>query len=159
MKIKMILRKENYVEQTLLERGTFLKFDCLNIVSFGQAMYDGYLNTVDYEGESLEDSIHFIEQIKSKTYGEMMNEFSGIIEENGIYISGIIITLFDTSPFIVTIFTKHAYKNRGYGEYILRLIIHGVFSKTNYSKIILYVTDNNSAISLYKKIGFVETSF
>jgi len=157
MKIKMELLKNDYISPVLEPRGNFVVLDRCDLPVFAETMYDGFLNTVDYEGETLSETIAFIEQTKAGLYGDVFNDFSGLLADDGKYVSGIIITLFENEPLIASAFTRREYKHKGYGEYILRYAIGEIFKNTDYKIVTLYVTDNNPAISLYKKIGFVET--
>lgn len=154
MRIKMILKKESYSMNEDSIHASMLKMDDCSISTFAEIFLDGFIGTVDYEGESLKDTITYIEQIKSGIYGEILSDYSGLLLQNATPVSGIIMTLFEEVPLIVSVFTKNEYKKKGFGEILLRSVIEGIFKNTQYSEIILYVSENNPAISIYHKIGF-----
>lgn len=157
MKLKMVLKRNSYIDNLTQVKGIFVGYNHISKKVMAELLYDAYLNTVDYEGENIEETYRFINQVETSSYGKFLSEYSGILKDNGDYVSGILVSLLDDTPCIISVFTGREYKNLGYGEYIIRHVIHMIFSNTNYNEISLYVTENNKAISIYKRIGFVES--
>lgn len=122
----------------------------------GSLMLDAYRNTIDYNGESLEDAIYEVQATVDGKYGPFMEECSFLMERNGIAISSSIITWFDKvkGPLLAFLMTHPEFKNQGLGTYLLKKSINALLDD-GYEELYLVVTEGNKpAQHLFKKMGF-----
>lgn len=154
MKIKMVIKKKDYISNLLENDYQYLKVSQIDIDFFAQHLLDAYQGTTDDEGEDLEDSMSFLNDIYQHRYGEFLDDYSLAIMNKDTMISGIIYAMEDNLPYIVTVFTNPLYKGKGYAKTLIRYTLNQIFSTTAYEKVVLYVTSDNPAIHLYERIGF-----
>lgn len=122
----------------------------------GSLMLNAYLDTIDYNGESLEDAVSEIQATINGKYGPFMDKCSFLIERDGKAISASIITWFDEEkkPLLAFSMTHPDFKNQGLGTYLLKKSINALLEE-GYRELYLVVTDGNKpALHLYEKLGF-----
>lgn len=122
----------------------------------GSLMLNAYKDTIDYEGESLEDAISEVKATLNGKYGRFMEDCSYLIEKDGKAISTSIITWFDEidNPFLVFLMTHPRHKNHGLATYLLKKSINALLHD-GHSELYLVVTKGNEpAEQVFKKIGF-----
>ena len=122
----------------------------------GSLMLDAYRDTIDYNGESLEDAISEVQATFDGKYGLFIGKCSFIIERDGKATSASIITWFDKvkKPLLAFLMTHPDFKNQGSGTYLLKKSINALLDE-GYHELHLVVTDGNTpAEHLFKKMGF-----
>ncbi len=134
------------------------KFDKTRIEDLAAAMLDAYRDTVDYEGEDLEGCVKELRGVVDGKYGHFIRDASYFIEKDGEISSAIFISLWKEKPLVTYIFTikKHS------GCHMARaLLLKSIDSlcRMGYEELFLFVTvANESAVKLYRDIGFVPTA-
>lgn len=121
------------------------------------SMLDAYENTVDYEGEDINDTKAEIENVINNGYGKFMIEASFMIKKNNEVASVIVISLYENIPTIIYVFTMKKYAKKGMASYLIKKSMQALYN-LGYEKLQLFVTrDNNEAIRIYQKLGFIES--
>lgn len=151
VKMKLLLRKQEFTKS----------WDCRNISksdinSLGVLMLESYRDTIDYEGETLEDAISEIRETFNGKYGPLLERCSFILEEDGQALSACIITFFEEMklPLIAFSMTHPDFKNKGMATFLLKKSINSLITQ-GYEQLYLVVTEGNiSAQHLYEKVGF-----
>ena len=126
-----------------------------DLVKVAHTMVDAYKDTVDYEGESHDDALLELRNVVNGGYGSYIDEASFLIEQGNEVVSVILISLFNVKPLVTYVFTAKKHMCKGHAASLLWTSIN-VLQKMGYNEIFLYVTEgNDSAINLYRKLGFV----
>jgi len=122
----------------------------------GSLMLDAYRDTIDYNGESLEDAISEVQATLDGKYGPFIEKCSFIIEREGKAISASIITWFDKvkKPLLAFLMTHPDFKNHGFGTYLLKKSINALLDDGYYELHLVVTEGNPPAEQLFKKMGF-----
>jgi ribosomal protein S18 acetylase RimI-like enzyme len=120
----------------------------------GTLLYNAYKNTVDDEGETLEQSISEAVETFAGKYGPLIPEASfAIVNENGIMESACVVVERD-GPFIAFLATDPAFQGRGLGRALMMMSMNAL-NKAGRSQVVLVVTAANlRAVKLYESLGF-----
>lgn len=144
------------IPQKLEELHTFNKISNDDINDLASAMLDAFRDTVDFEGETLEDLEEEIQGVVESTFGIFISDASFQIRLNAEVASAILISLYEHKPLISELFTRKKYMNLGMASNLIKRSINALF-KLGYEELVLYVhPENIEAVNIYKKIGFVE---
>lgn len=131
-------------------------------VKLGQLMYDAYLDTVDYEGESLQDAVFEVSRtLTTAHYGATIPEACLVIEDSrdGSIIAAIITALTlseggQQCSAILYLMTAKKWQRKGFGK---RLLMHVLQQQHAASTSHIYLSVNPlnvQARQLYEQIGF-----
>ena len=151
MKIKMVFK--------IKPQDVNYKFKIKNIKEkdikkLGSVMLGAYRDTIDYEGETLEDSQKEIRNVIKGGYGKLISEASFLIEFDNVITSAIFTNMFEGNPLITYTFTLKKYSNQGMARNLILKSINSL-NILGYKELYLFVTEGNiNAIELYQKIGF-----
>lgn len=124
--------------------------------SLGSLMLEAYRGTVDYDGESLEDSISEMKGTLEGKYGNLIGQASYVIEESGTNAAAVIFTFNEKEkmPLLTFAMTHPSFKNKGMSKYLIKKSLNSLLD-LGYKKCFLVVTDGNQpAQSIYEKMGF-----
>ena len=124
--------------------------------ALGVLMLDSYKNTIDYEGETLEDAVSEVSATLNGKYGPFLEECSFLIEDAEKILSACIVVHSDEVglPLIAYTMTCPGHANQGMATYLIKksmtaLFVHG------YRELYLVVTEGNAAARhVYEKVGF-----
>lgn len=124
----------------------------------GKLMYASYLGTVDYEGETLEETLAAAESILEGQYGAIIFDASFIAFQENKHNSAIaasVVTDFEkTGPLLAFSLTHPDFQKKGLAGHLIKLSTNSL-NKLNQPNISLVVTSTNQpAVSLYRKLGF-----
>ena len=125
-------------------------------VALGELMLEAYRGTVDYEGETLEETISEVRDTLNGKYGPLLEKASFVIEEKGRILSASLVTWWKetNSPLLAFTMTDSASQGKGMATYLLELSINALLV-LGYEELSLVVTEsNNPARHLYEKMGF-----
>jgi ribosomal protein S18 acetylase RimI-like enzyme len=156
---KMKQRHKLYL--TIEHQNVEEKFVARNIThsdyqSLGNLMLEAYRDTVDYDGESLADSIGEIKGTLEGKYGTLIESASYIIETDGMSAAAVIFTTNEKEklPLLTFAMTHPAFKNKGMSKYLIRKGLNSLLD-LGYRECFLVVTDGNQpAQSMYEKMSF-----
>lgn len=152
-KIGMVY-KLKYQEINEFHNCTEINTDDINNLAI--AMLDAFKDTVDFDGETLEELGKEIFEVVESEFGIFIPEASFQIKENDRVLSAILVSLYKNTPLISGLFTVKNSVNLRMATTLIKKSINALLL-LRYSELILYVhPENLQAISLYKKIGFIE---
>ena len=114
-----------------------------------------YAGTVDDEGEDEEAAKSEIHETLNGRYGELLEEASGAVVENGVLTSAIIVTLYRGSPLIAYILTEPSRQRHGYATTLMTRACR-VLGAQGFEVVNLAVTVGSQGEPLYRDLGFVE---
>ncbi len=119
-------------------------------------MFDAYLDTIDYEGETLEDALTEIKNVFAGEDGPLLDSCSLVIEQDGQAVACALVTLWRKTgrPLVSEVFVHPTVKNKGMGRYLLQKSINALLA-LGHDDLALYVTEGNlPAQHLYESLGF-----
>lgn len=120
------------------------------------SMFEAFQDTVDYEGESLEDLKKELCSVIEGEYGTFLPKASFEIKRNGEIAAAILISSYNDKPLVLELFTTKKYLHLGMANSLLKKSVNVLLS-LGYENLVLNVHPKNfGAINLYKKIGFKE---
>jgi GNAT superfamily N-acetyltransferase len=126
------------------------------IEDIGEAFYDAYVDTIDYEGEAVEDAVTEVKDVFAGAYGKIIPEVSGCFMSEGLVASAIFAVESTGGVFIPYVITTKRHSGRGYAT---RLIENATYqaNRLGYRFIDLYVTKGNDAAErIYRRLGFID---
>ena len=152
-RIKMKLNlKENFYEQSEDVSPVFYEMSS----ELAKTMLSAYSNSVDFEGDDLEDFENEISNVFKGLYGEFMPDLSSVIEVGDKISSGLLLCIFKDEPTVTYMFTNPIYQRKGIAEKLLNNTCYKLLEK-GYSNLYLYLNlDNIPAYNLFDNFGFNE---
>ena len=130
-----------------------MKLEDIDDNDIAKLFHSGYQNSIDDEGESIDDWKKLVSKFKGNEYGELIYEATLFIKNGNNLASGIIIGKEDNKPYIIAITTEPNNRNKGLASSLIKTC--AIILKEKYKEFILYVNEENTkAIELYKKLGF-----
>ncbi len=123
--------------------------------SLARLMLAAYQRTIDYDGETLEDALFEVRGVFQGKVGDFQELCSFAIEDQGRFVSAIIVTLWKEKPLLAYSMTHPDFKSRGMATYLLKSAINALLT-FGYKELFLVVTDGNApAQHVYEKVGFI----
>lgn len=120
----------------------------------GMLMDNAYRDTVDHEGETLDQCLQEMQETLSGKYGALITEASFVATHQEKLVSAVLVTEWKGLPLVAYSMTHKSFQGRGLGKHLLRRAISGL-SRTKWRELYLVVTDANTpAIRVYEKVGF-----
>ena len=116
-------------------------------------MNESYKDTIDYEGETLEQCVNETMETLTGKYGEFMDFSSFLIEDTGRIQSASIVTCYQGKPLLAFSMTMPDLQRKGLAGFLIERSVDALF-KNGYAELFLVVTEGNLAEKLYKKLGF-----
>lgn len=145
-------------EQKRNERYLFHDVGLDDIEDMSIIMMNAFKDTADYHGETLEELKEELFHVVKSTFGTFIPDASFQIKQNGEAAAVILISLYNEKPFISELFTNKYYLKQGMASALMKKSMSTLFD-LGYKDIALHVhPDNDGAINLYKKIGFIESA-
>ena len=119
--------------------------------ALAEAFFDAYLNTIDYEGETIDDAEAEINNVFAGEYGKFIANLSSCIVENGKVLSALFVTSSEPGklfiPYVITV--KEA-QGKGLATLLLNRFLT-LAPKNGWKVAELFVTKGNSnAIKIYE---------
>ena len=123
--------------------------------ALGRLMIEAYRDTVDYDGETVEQAIEEVTGMLGSKYGDFMPSSSFLVEVEGQPIAACLITFWQEAPLVTVLMTHPSYKGQGLGTFLMRQSINALYVQ-GYQDLYLFVTvGNEDAQHIYEKLGFV----
>lgn len=135
---------------------SFVLVDEISLEALAEAMLDSYMGSVDYEGETLDETLVELENVISGDYGEFLSEASFVIIDNEEVQACILICLYRGEPTVTYNFTRKSAQRMGYQTLLIGRSAEILYEK-GYHSLYLYVhLENKGALRLYESLGFQE---
>lgn len=126
-----------------------------DIPALGALMLDAYRDTVDYEGETLEQAIAEVTRTFAGKYGLFLPQCSCVVERAGELVSAALLTRWQERPFVAFAMTAQGCKRQGLARACMLCVMEAV-RESGEEKLSLVVTVANvAAYELYQSLGFV----
>ncbi len=154
--------KERIRMKLLLKRQDFKKYWKCRTISqkdaelLGVLMLESYRDTIDYEGETLEDAVSEVGATLDGKYGLFLEECSFLIEKKGKALSACIVVLSAEIklPLLAYVMTHPRTQNQGMATFLIGKSINALIIQ-GYEELYLAVTKGNTAAQhIYEKMGF-----
>ncbi len=129
-------------------------FESADIPALGELMYRAYLNTIDYDGETLEQSAAEIVKTVEGEYGEFVASCSKVFVQGGALVSATMITRFQNRPFVAFTFTDPALSGQGLARLCMQAAMAALFKQGERELRLVVTLANAPAVRLYEKLGF-----
>ena len=129
-----------------------------DIEPVGRLMLDAYRDTIDYDGETLEDAVAEVRGTLEGRYGEVMRACSRLVEEAGRPVAACVVVRSDETgtPLLAFSMTDPEFQGRGLQTFLLGESINRLL-REGHRELHLVVTEGNApARHLYDKLGFRE---
>lgn len=113
-------------------------------------------DTVEYSGETQDESIEEIKDTLQGKYGEFLKDSSFVVIDNDVIIASVIcvFSIHENKPLIAYVMTHPDYQRKGICRFLIMKSLHSLYS-IGYGKAYLAVHPNNfSALATYVKLGF-----
>lgn len=124
--------------------------------AMADAFLDAYRDTVDYEGENLDQTLDEIRRVYKGSYGPFMQDASFLYLEDELVRAGVLVCLYRDEPTITYTFTRKKDQRLGYATLLINRAAFDLYRK-GYHSLYLYVTvENTDALRLYESMGFIE---
>ncbi|MGH2683059.1 MAG: GNAT family N-acetyltransferase [Actinomycetota bacterium] len=122
--------------------------------ALGRLMYEAYQGTVDYEGETREESIGEVHSAIGGKYGEFLSACSFLIEESSQPACATLVTLWEGRPLLAFVMTRPDQSRLGMATHLVQRTINALLDQ-GYEELELFVTrTNEAAIRIYERLGF-----
>lgn len=127
------------------------------IKEIAEIMLEAYVDTPDYEGESLNDTIKEISMVFRGYYGTFLEDASFLLfDEDDRIQSVLFVCEFKNEATFTYLFTRKESLGKGYATELIHTA-ENALQELGYDRIALFVNkDNNPALNLYLKLGFME---
>ncbi len=125
----------------------------------GQLMYSSYQGTIDYEGETLEQSIQEMTDTLKGKYGEVNFPASLVVTDGDIAVAAVIFVYFvkQDMPLLTFTMTHPKYQGRGLAQGLIKSCLRSLYDQS-FKQCCLVVTEGNRpAQDIYHKLGFTLT--
>lgn len=129
-------------------------FESGDVLALGGLMYRAYWNTVDYEGESPEQSTAEILKTIQGEYGAFMPTCSKVAARGGSILSATLITRFEEKPFVAFTFTDPDFSGRGLARACMQAAMSELFVQGERELHLVVTLANTPAVKLYNRLGF-----
>lgn len=126
----------------------------------GALLVEAYRGTIDYQGETVEESIQEVVQTFNGKYGKFIPEASFVVISERRAISAIVFVHFEKEkmPLLAFTMTHPDFKGKGLSKKLIGLSL-GQLEKMNFPECCLVVTEGNQpAQGIYERLGFVYRS-
>lgn len=134
-----------------------IKTPVKNNVDLSKFFYESYHNTIDDEGENLQDWNNELSEVFNSKYGHIIKQLSFSLYKDKQLIGCLLSSQFKGITLILYVVIHPNYGGQGLAKFLLSKVIENG-KQLNTSKIYLVVTnENTSAHTLYKSIGFEPT--
>ena len=151
VKMKLLLE-----EQKVEKRWSCRSISEEDIPALGRLMLESYRDTIDYEGETIEDAISEIHGTLDGKYGPFLKDCSFVSEKKGQALAACVITWSEElkTPLLAFSMTHPDFKKQGLGTFLLKKSINALLV-CGHKELHLVVTEGNlPAQRLYERIGF-----
>jgi GNAT superfamily N-acetyltransferase len=151
IKMKMRLERQAVDDQWLIRE---ISND--DAESLGYLMLEAFRGTIDYEGETLTESIAEITDTLNGKYGPFLDRCSFLIEKDGAVVSAVIVTFYEEMmlPLLAFAMTHPDFRNQDMSSHLIKRSINALLDE-GYDEAYLVVTEGNGpAVHMAEKIGF-----
>lgn len=131
--------------------------DTEQIRDIAKMMYEAYVDTPDYEGETVNDLSKELSMVFRGYFGTYLSEASLVLyDDDETPASFLFVCAYKNEPTITYLFTRKDQTGKGYALALMQAA-ENILLDLGYDRIALYVSKANlPALKLYLKHGFME---
>jgi ribosomal protein S18 acetylase RimI-like enzyme len=129
-------------------------FEPDDVHALGGLMYRAYLDTVDYEGETLEQAAAEVRNTIQGEYGGFVPTCSKVVVRAGSLLSATLITRFQDKPFVAFTFTDPGFSGQGLARECMQAAMSELFKQGERELRLVVTLANAPAVKLYTRLGF-----
>ena len=122
--------------------------------SLASLMLAAYRDTIDYDGETLEDALFQMRSVFQGKFGPFQDLSSFGVEEDARLLSAIIITTWESRPLVAFSMTRPESKNLGMSTFLLKSSINALLTFGQKELALVVTAGNEPAEHIYEKLGF-----
>jgi len=126
--------------------------------ALGELLYEAYLGTVDYEGETSEEAFEEAVGTLAGKYGPVDFDASFVIEADDRLLSATVVTAFAPldAPLLAFAMTRPEAQRRGLARDLIRRTLSSL-AESGHGQVGLFVSPENApALRLYEGLGFCD---
>ena len=117
-------------------------------------MIDAYTGTIDYDGETLEDSMGEVQSYLNGASGELLLDCSWLCFDGETLASAILISFWEGAPLVAYVMTSAGYKSRGLARALLHKSLTSL-KEQGHTQVLAFITEGNTpSEAIFKSIGF-----
>lgn len=121
-----------------------------DLVPLAQLMLDAYTDTVDYEGESLQEAI---DEVTAWFADTPMLESSFLHQNGDSILSAVLVSMIDDGPFVGYVITDPQHKKQGLATRVTLAALEALRSG-GFPRVVLYITQGNTPSErLFRGLG------
>ena len=120
----------------------------------GALMHRAYVDTVDYEGETLEQAAAEVRKTIHGEYGEFVPTCSKVGVRAGALVSVTLVTRFQDRPLVAFTFADPAVTGQGLARECMEAVMAELFAQGERELRLAVTLANTPAIKLYTRLGF-----
>ncbi len=127
-----------------------------DIPALARLVLDAYRDTIDDEGETLDDALRAMQDTFAGTWqtGALLESCSFLVEEWGEPLACTLVTWWHEQPLLAYVMTHPTARNRGMGRFLIQKSINALLAQ-GHRGLSLFVTKGNlPAQHLYERLGF-----
>ncbi|HEU5367658.1 MAG TPA: alpha/beta fold hydrolase [Ktedonobacterales bacterium] len=127
-----------------------------DIPALARLVLDAYRDTIDDEGETLDDALRAMQDTFAGTRqtGALLESCSFVIEEWGEPLACTLVTWWHEQPLLAYVMAHPTARNRGMGRFLIQKSINALLAQ-GHRELSLFVTKGNlPAQHLYERLGF-----
>lgn len=129
-------------------------FDPADVPALGGLMHRAYVDTVDYEGETPEQSLEEVRKTIRGEYGSFVPHCSKVFARTGRLLCATLITRFQERPFVAFTFTDPAFAGQGLARSCMQAAMAELFAQGDRELRLVVTLANAPAVKLYTTLGF-----
>jgi len=123
--------------------------------SLAELMLNAYVGTIDYEGETFDDAAEEVDSWFRSGASLLDHSFCAVVGEQ--IASAVLVSEFESMPFIGYVMTRADHKGRGLAEVVTRTALTSL-SDAGHQRVVFYITDGNAASErLFARLGATGT--
>ena len=131
--------------------------ESVHVEELGELMYAAYQGSVDYEGESLEETVREADHTLCGIYGDVIFDASFIAWKGDEAASVTVVTGYEKRfPLLAFSLTRPEYRNRGLARHLISRSMESLVRRAIPQLYLVVTEENVGALALYRKLGFEE---
>jgi GNAT superfamily N-acetyltransferase len=117
-------------------------------------MLDAYIGTVDYEGEDDQGALMQVHKTIAGESGSFSWTCSRVIERRSILAAAVLITRWESRPFVAFTMTRPEFKRLGLARVCMVNAMQALVAQGEHEVRLMVTLENTAAIALYQTLGF-----
>ena len=131
--------------------------DEADVQAIGQLYYDAYLNTIDHDGETLDEALAEAKRTLGDQYGHFLADCSFVLEgTDGPAAATLVTEESDDTALLAEVMICPGYRGQGYARPLIQAAMNACLERGFTDMVLMVTLGNVPAEGLYRRMGFVE---